>query len=377
MAFHLHLIKFVFMGAIRIRLAEEEDNDQIIQLAQRCPQEGMITFFPNRTPRFNTIHKILDTGAWHYVACDGDQIIGLVGVIHFRAMVLGREMKVGFMLDLRVDIDYRNGLAAFKLVKTAVDHLRQSDVDMVLVNFLKDNKRPKVFTSGRGGLPPAHYLGDNRIFNIIPVRFKKLNKRFEINEMADADIPEVIEMYRRYANGYKFAPIMSEALLRGYIKELEGLDMNRFLLAREEGRIKAVTAMWDEHTYKSYNVLKLNTSTRMVNGLLKFLSPVMPMPQPIRLNEPLRQLSLVLHAHDNCPEALDTLFRHVNNIHLNTEYTLITIYAQEKDPLFVPMKKFIGVNVISEMYIFAKDESIFDKLDADSRIVLMDLVMTM
>ena len=365
------------MGAIRIRLAQEEDNDQIIQLAQRCPQEGMITFFPNRTPRFNTIHKILDTGAWHYVACDGDQIIGLVGVIHFRAMVLGREMKVGFMLDLRVDVAYRSGLTAFKLVKTAVDHLRQSDVDMVLVNFLKDNKRPKVFTSGRGGLPPAHYLGDNRIFNIIPVRFKKLNKRFEINEMADADIPEVIEMYRRYANGYKFAPIMSEALLRRYIKELEGLDTNRFLLAREEGRIKAVAAVWDEHTYKSYNVLKLNTSSRMVNGLLKLLSLVMPMPQPIRLNEPLRQLSLVLHAHDNCPEALDTLFRHVNNIHLGTEYTLITIYAQEKDPLFVPMKKFIGVNVISEMYIFAKDESIFDKLDADSRIVLMDLVMTM
>lgn len=365
------------MSAIRFRMAEDADNDRILELAQRCPQEGMITFFPNRTPRFNSIHKILDSGTWHYVACDGDEIIGLVGVIHFRAMVLGREMKIGFMLDLRVDVEYRNGLTAFKLVKTAIDHLRQSDVDMVLVNFLKDNKRPKVFTSGRGGLPPAHYLGDNRIFNIIPIRFMKLNKRFELSEMTDADIPEVVELYRRYASGYKFAPIMSEELLRKYIAELEDLDPRCFLLAREDGRIKAVTAMWDEHSYKTYQVLKLNTRIRMAKGLLKFLSLFMTVPHPIRLNEPLRQLSLVLYAHDNCPEALDTLFRHVNNINLGTEYTLITIYAQEKDPVFVPMKKFMGVNVISEMYIFARDESIFEKLDADSRIVLMDLVMTM
>jgi hypothetical protein len=365
------------MSAIRFRMAEESDNDRILDLAKRCPQEGMITFFPNRTPRFNTLHRLLDPGTWHYVACNDDDIIGLVGVIHFHARVLNREMKVAYMLDLRVDKLYRSGLTAFRLVKTAIDHLRQSDVDMVVVNFLKDNKRPLVFTSGRGGLPPAYFLGENRIFNIIPLRFMKLNERFEISEMEQNDIPEVVALYQKYAAGFKYAPIMTEDLLNSYITSLEGLTPGSFLLARENGAIKAVTAMWDEHTYKSYQVLKLNTSTRMITTFLKFLSLFMPVPHPIRLNEPLRQLSLVLYAHDNCPEALDALFRHTNNINLGSGYTVITLYAQVNDPVFVPMKKFLGINVKSEMYIFARDTSIFEKLDADPGIVLMDLTMTL
>ena len=59
------------------------------------------------------------------------------------------------------------------------------------------------------------------------------------------------------------------------------------------------------------------------------------------------------------PEALDTLFRHANNISLGSEYTLIMLYAQENDPVFRSMKKFTGISVRSEMYLFAKDAGLY------------------
>ena len=31
--------------------------------------------------------------------------------------------------------------------------------------------------------------------------------------------------------------------------------LDNFLVARENGKIRAVTALWDEHPYKSYQVL--------------------------------------------------------------------------------------------------------------------------
>ncbi len=364
------------MSAIQVRLAGDADNENIISLAARCPQEGMITFFINRTPRFNSLHRLLDKEAWHFVASKADRIIGLVGVTHFPASVLNSTYKVGYMLDLRVDEAYRSGITAFKLVKTAIDHIRESDADMVIANFLSENKRPLVFTSGRGGLPEACHLGTNRIFNIIPIRRMRLDKRFEIGIPGENDIPEILDMYRKYASGFKIAPVISESRFRNYLDAIDGLSLNNFLVAREKGKIMAVTAVWDEHTYKSYQVLRLNRSIRIVTALLNALSLFMKVPHPIRLNEPLRQLSLLLYAHDSCPEALDTIFRHVNNANLGSEYTLIMLYAQETDPLFRFMKKYIGISVRSEMYLFAKDTSVYEGLKNDASGVMFDFSMT-
>lgn len=350
------------MGKIYIRFAEDADNDKILDLSKRCPQEGMITFFVNRTPCFNTLHRLLDPEAWHLVACKDDQIIGLTGLIHFNARVLNRPLKAGFMLDLRIDPAYRNGMSAYRLLKTAADHILQSDTEIVFANILKNNHRPLSLISGRGGLPAAHYIGDNRIFNIIPFKFMKLNDRFEIDEPTAADIPGIIEMYRRYGSKFKITPFITTELFDHYINIIEGVDSGNCLIARENGKIKAVTAMWNENHYKSYQVLKLNSAIRLSMGLMKFMSLFMRLPQPIRLNEPLKQLSLVLYAHDDCPEALETLFRHVNNINLGSEYTFLTLYAYETDPLFHLLRGFKGVTVKSEMHLFSRDARLLDEV---------------
>jgi len=364
------------MSPIKINLANDDDNDKIIGLAEKCPQEGMITYFTNRTPRFNTLHRLLDKDAWHLVARKDESLIGLVGVVHFPARVLVDTYKVGYMLDLRVDKEYRNGMTAFKLVRAAVDHVRKSDADMVIANFLKDNKRPLVFTSGRGGLPTAHHLGTNMIFNIIPIRAMRLDSRYKIDKPGEKDIPEIVELYRKYASRYAIAPVITEDRFRNYLDNITGLSLDNFLVARQNGKIIAVTALWDEHPYKSYQVLRLNFSIRLVTSLLNFLSHFMKVPHPVRLNEPLRQLSLVLYAHNDCPEALDTLFRYANNINMGSAYTLIMLYAPENDPLFRSMRKFTGISVRSEMYIFAKEAALIEKLKDNPASVLMDVTMT-
>jgi len=289
--------------------------------------------------------------------------------------VLGDAYKVGYMLDLRVDKEYRSGMTAFKLVRAAVDHVRKSDAGLVIANFLKDNKHPLVFTSGRGGLPSAHYLGTNRIFNILPIRTMRLDPRYKIEKLCDRDIPGIVELYRKYSSRYVIAPVITEDRFRKYLDNITGLSLDNFLVAKENGKIRAVTALWDEHPYKSYQVLRLNFSIRVVTGLLSFLSHFMKVPHPVRLNDSLRQLSLVLYAHDDCPEALDTLFRHANNISMGSEYTLIMLYAPENDPLFRSMKKFTGISVRSEMFIFAREAALIEKLKDNPASVLMDVTM--
>ncbi len=363
------------MSTILIRLAENADNEQLQELAKRCPQQGMITFYPKRTPLFNSIHRLLDPGSWHYVACKDDQIIGLVGVIHFHARIGGKTYKMAYLLDLKVDQAFRSGMTAIRLIKAAVKHLLQSDAEMVIVNFLKDNQHSIIFASGRGGLPEALCLGSNRVFNILPIRHMRTNPRYEVQVPSEKDIPEMLSLYRKHASHYKIAPDYTEELLLKYMNTIDGLSLKHFLLAREDGKLKAVTAVWDEQKYKAFLVQKLSRGIKLASSVLWLFSPFMKVPRPIRLNEPLKQLSLVLHAHDDCPEALETLFRHANNTWRGSDYTMIMYYAQANDPMFRHLSKFTGVTVNSDMYLFAKDTNIFQTLKEDPSPVLPDLSM--
>jgi predicted N-acetyltransferase YhbS len=365
------------MNTITVRPAEDSDNEQIMQLSRRCYQDGIISLSVQRTPRFNSLHRLLDPDSWHYVACLGSEVIGLVGVVHFPAVLAGTHCTLSFMMDLRVDPRYRKGRTAFRLVQAAIDHVLATEADMVIANFLKRNRNSLIFASGRAGIPKAFHLGDNRVFNMLPLRTMQPDPRFEIGVPSPADIPELLALYRNYASGFRMAPVMGESRFELYLGTVDGLSLDRFIVAREGGKIRAVTALWDEHTYKSYEVLKLTYGIRAVSILLRFLSLFMKTPKPVRLHEPLRQLSLVMYAHDDCPGALGALFRHVNNTYRGSDYTLITLQAQERDPLFRLLRPFTGISVKSEMYLFSRDGAVYEKLARDGSPDLPDLVLTL
>jgi hypothetical protein len=364
------------MGKITIRLAQESDNDSILALAERCPQEGMISFWVNRSPRFNSVHRLLDHDAFHYVACEGERVIGLVGVIHFQASMLGKHCRVAYIMDLRLDNAWRNGTTAFKMIKGATDYLLNGKVDYVIGNFLKDNKRPTVFASGRAGIPKGFHMGDNRVFNIIPLLNKPVDSRYEISSPTEADLPELVRLYTRYTASYRMAPVYSEDRLRFLLKNLQGFSLENFLVARQNGVVKAVTAVWDENNYKSYQVTRLNSKIKIANALLKAMSMVIKVPAPIRVNQPLKQKSLILYAHDNNPVALTALFKEVNNRHRGTDYTLLTLYAQERDPVFECIKDLQGIDIKSEMYLFCQDTSKYEPLAASNLPDLLDISLT-
>jgi hypothetical protein len=363
------------MSQLVIRPAEEADNDGIVALARRCPQEGMITFLFNRGPRFDTINRLLDPEAWHFVACDQGRIVGVVGVIHFQAHVLGHCRKIAYILDLLLDGPYRQGMTAFRLIKPVVQRLYQSDADMVLVNFLKDNHHPLVFTKGRAGLPAATNLGDNTFFSMLSLRTMRIDSAYKIEQPTERDLPELVELYQRSGSHYKIAQVLDEPMLRHYLENIEGLGLENFLVARRNGRIRAVTALWDEIPYKSYEVQKLNFAISSMTHLLKLMSYVAKVPRPIELHKPLSQLSLVLNAHLDCPEAIEMLFRHVNNLHRGSKYTLVTLYGQDNDPITKVIRKFRGLSVKSEMHVFARDPLLQTQLEQADSPVMFNLAL--
>jgi predicted N-acetyltransferase YhbS len=366
------------MSKIHVRQANQEDNAAIKALTIRCPQEGMVKIIAHRTPEFNTLHKCLDPNSWHLVVCDGYQIIGSLGVIHFTGSILGKKYKIAYMLDLKVDLPYRKGLTAHRLVQSAIEKVRKSDADMVLVNFLQNNTHPMVFTSGKGGIPKAYHLGSNLVFNLMPWKKYKLDTKYDIKRLHPDDKEEVFELYEKFVSEFNISADLSKNTLENYMQKIKGLSASDFLVAKKNGSIKAVAALWDDHYYKSYQVVQLDSKLRSINNTIKLLSLFRKMPRPLDTRHPMRQLSVRLYAHDRCPEALDQIIRYAINHNRGNHFTALNFYCSRDDDMVPYLKNYTSITVGSEMYLYPKDESLYEALNQiPAKKILLDLVVTL
>ncbi|MDD4645026.1 MAG: hypothetical protein PHY99_03470 [Bacteroidales bacterium] len=339
---------------VEVRWAEDLDNQSVLELSPRCAQAGMITMYPDRAPVFNRLHRLVDPDSYHAIALNGNKVVGLFGTLHTDMYLCDKPVRTAYFMDFRVDPDFRVGLTAYRLVRRTLDFESESGTRMALATVLKNNDAPMIFTKGRGGLPASLYLGDNRIYSFVPVRRLKIDDRFVIRKATLEDVPSLVGLYNRFYGSYQLAPRMTEETFLHYITNIEGLEIDHFFVACEKGEIKAVGAAWDARSIKRYWVIRSNIKVRLMSELVKFLSFLgRKMPEPIRTNQPLKQLTLVLYAHDQSTEALTAIFRHINNLHLGGEYSLIQVQMHEDDPVNECLKGLLGASLYSEIHLFA------------------------
>ena len=335
-----------------VRWAEDGDNQSVLGLSPRCAQIGMVTMYPDRSPVFNRIHRLLDPDSYHSIAISGHRAVGLLGTLHADFYFHNMPVRTAYFMDFKVDPDYRIGLTAYRMVKRAIDFERESGTRMALATLLRNNEAPMVFTKGRGSFPASLYLGDNRIFNYVPIRHLKTGDRFVVRPAIEQDIPGLVALYNRFYCCYRLAPRMTEEIFRHYTTHIDGLSIDRFYVACEGDAIKAVLAAWDAKSLKRFRVTQSNIRVKVISGLVRFLSLFGRMPEPIRINEPLKQLTLVLYAHDQSTDALAALFRHINNLNIGGDYSLIQVQIHEDDPANESLRGLTGISVFSEIHFF-------------------------
>lgn len=344
--------KFIPNQRIEVDWAEDSDNQKILELSSRCVQTGMIWMYPDRSPVFNRIHRLLDPHSYHAIARMGENVVGLLGTLHTDLYLGDTSIRTAYWLDFRVDPDYRNGLTAYRMVKPTIAREKEGGSRIALATLLKNNEGPLVFTKGRGGFPASLYLGDNRIFNIFPVKRFKINPAYTIDHPREEEIPGLVDLYNRFYSRYRLAPRITREVLEEYINNIDGLSLDNFWVARKDGRIRAVLAAWDEEPFKRYVILKTNLWIKVMRAVFRLMSLFTRMPATIPNKGPLTQLTLVLYAHDQDTAALGTLIRHVNNLNLGGRYSMIQIQIHQGDPANECLKGLTGVSVLNEIHVF-------------------------
>lgn len=338
-----------------IDFLKEEDNDAILDLSHRCIQHGAISVYPDRSPKFNRIHKQIDPDSFHMVARRGDRIIGCFGVVYTPIQYEGKTYRTVYVLDFKVDPEFQNGMTAYRLSRKSLHHLFEDEKFIGFATIIKGNQASQIFTRGRADFPGSSSLGEVQVNSMILLRKRKVNPKYTIEHPTEEDIPELVKLYSRFYEGYKLAPKMSEDLFRYYLKEIEGIDLENMWVARENGVIKAVLCAWDENVYKRYRVLTIPRILKVLLKVFRFLSVFMKMPASINPGESLRQKTLVMTAHDQSIDAFSNLIKHVNNIHLGTEYTVLQTHFHKEDDMMMAQKGFFGLKLDIEVYMMTAE----------------------
>jgi len=196
-----------------------------------------------------------------------------------------------------------------------------------------------------------------------------------IENPVEDDIKEIVDLYTRFYKTYKLAPFITEKHFRYYLDEIEGIDLEHMWVARENGRIVAVLCSWDEKVYKSIRVMSIPFGMKLVFLATRFLSLFMKMPAAIRPGEALRQISLVMIAHDQNIGALKSLVRHVYNIYRGTEYTVIHTRFHEEDPMGQVLDGLFGLKVEIEVHMLTADPDLGKRIKETPGPVLFEWPM--
>ncbi len=354
----------------RYDLLTDEDNAAILELSHRCPQDGDIEAYPDRSPDFRRIHRQLSDKSYHIVARNGNSLIGAFGAVYTDLYYKNTRYDSAFLLDFKVHPDYRRSTVAFRIVKETVRHMREvNKTRLAVATFLKNNDHSLIFTKSRAGVPDAQYLGDFRLFNIVPLKKQAISGHFEIGHPTEEDIPALVELYNKFYSAYKLAPRMTEDLLRYYTTEIEGMGLGQFWVAREQGAIKAVVCAWEEDNYKRWFVTRMSRKMKMVSFAMSALRQVFRVPAPLREGSPTKHISMVMCAHDNCIVGIRDLFRSVNNFYRGREYTVLQTHFNDKDPVNAALKGFIGFPVYIEAHAFTEDPALAREIVKDEALV--------
>lgn len=333
-----------------IREAIPEDNIELQQLQERCPQGASLIVSVVNTPDFFARAKAYETYKV-YVASEEKRIIGSAACAMRNAVLNGRIRRVGYEFQYFISPDYRRKGIARKLRRQVEEHLVQSGAELSYALIMEGN-RPSMrlfecesFKRHRTLVMPA-----------LPVR-KEMDVLSEglIRPAQSGDMGEVADLLNATWQGRELYEPASAEMLFQLIHRTPSLSYDDVLVLEDQGEILACLGCWDWSRVMRVTVKALNWKLRVIGWLLYNTRMVPRFPRPGRT---MKQMMLVLIGFKT-PAHLGGLIRHLNNRAFRKGIEQIFCVCERRDVLLKSMKGFIRVDTALHLYAKPLAQDVF------------------
>jgi hypothetical protein len=169
--------------------------------------------------------------------------------------------------------------------------------------------------------------------------------------MTPEDIKDVVSMINETYHDYDFYSPYTEETFQDYIQRLPKDIQQNILVHKQENSIQACLGYWDYGKVIRERVQKLNTRLKAISFPIRFLGLFTKMPKIPKTGETLRQWYLFPVAYKDAA-SLTELIKHVNNLALKNNTTMLATALDDQSPIVNIMSKFRNVQV--KLHYFVK-----------------------
>jgi hypothetical protein len=282
-----------------VRLATDEDNSALIELAAACPMEGDLALRIDRAPDFFALNR-LEGDRWKVGVVDGPDghPVGCVATAERRVWLRGRPVTVVYASDLKVHPEFRDTRTADSLERFMCDTARSTagDSTPILLTILAGNGAMERRVEGPRGLPRLHRFATLHSF-AIPLLWRRSTAEgsdLRIEVATSRDLEEMSDLWAAVAPTRQFAPVLDAGALSSWIEAAPGLALDDYLLARDRrGDLLGFVGMWDQRAMKTLRVLRYSATLSVLRGVVSAVAPFVGATAPPEIGEALHHTSAV------------------------------------------------------------------------------------
>jgi len=331
------------MSSLQVRLAQDGDNQQLLQLTRDCPVLGPISFYQERDPRFFTLNELQGESYRVFVVESDNHIVGSVSCTLKWVYLNGLEVPIWYIGDLKIAPRMR-GKGVLRSFVTQASRLlweTGAKVDLGLSLIVKTNPASRVLTGTRPYMPHFVPLGTIRNYAVHLLFPKKIDDRFQVTRATGQDIEAMTGLIRSAYAQKQFAPVIEPA---GFLKKVEqtpGLGLHQFYLAKHQGRLLGLAAVWDQQVFKRIKILSFSPRVRLSRLFFNFFAKLFgfrPIPTPGSFLPYFYLTHVAIEGDD--PAVLHALLSRIQNDHLKDSYLFFTVGLLQGSPLEQAMRGF-------------------------------------
>lgn len=233
---------------MKVRPADAADGPALQELFLRTPLEAGTAFVLDRSPDFWALLRL--RGEFQtFVACDGPRIIGTATALWHDAIDGVTSVRVGEILDLRVEPAARGSPAALRLLTAVRATLEARRVDWAVCLVGDRNLAARGLVTGKAGFPALEPLSHWASVHYVAWRtWPRLPPGVAVREVAADDVPAVRNMIERAAAAQHLVPTSA----------LQWPDLDgrcRAWIASADSGIEGVLVSWDGEAVRRLRVV--------------------------------------------------------------------------------------------------------------------------
>lgn len=337
---------------ISYRLANNGDNQQLIELTAASGMAGEISLRIDRKPDFFRLLKMRGETKV-FVALDGNIIIGSLCCTLQKVYVGGQIFPIQYIGDFKVAESFRNMGVGLELCNNMADYVISIDSDLAFLNVSKGNTKPISFFKDRPGVPDFDNIGAFKIHQFIGKKKKTFHPQYKIESTPVTD--ELIKFLNTNYCKYEMGPIITKEKLEG----------TQNFIIRDKNNIIAAMCLIDTMSVKQNVVMRLSLKMKYLLKLINSLNRVFGASKMPLLNEPVRMMYikyLAVNNHDK--QLVKLLINHTRNIVYEKSYSLVSLGLHEKDQLnkCLPGLFKLTFNSVGMLLSIKNDKALIEKV---------------